>query len=103
MLDTVVSVLSMGNSTYRVGLEEEETGISQLFICIDPGRFGSVDVQEKTINEIIKNIHNVDLLDPDKATRYPGESTIRIRQENLKKGIPVDESVWNEIMSLKVL
>jgi 3-dehydro-L-gulonate 2-dehydrogenase len=100
MLDVVASMLSMGNSTYRIGLEKIETGISQIFLCLDPRRFGSRDKQEEIIDEIIEYVHKADLLDPDKTTRYPGEQTIRIRNENRRNGIPINGDIWNEILSL---
>jgi LDH2 family malate/lactate/ureidoglycolate dehydrogenase len=32
--------------------------------------------------------------------RYPGEGVLRVRAENQRLGIPVDEAVWNDIKRL---
>ena len=40
ILDMLATLLSAGNSTYEVGKNEFESGISQVFICIDPETFG---------------------------------------------------------------
>lgn len=39
VLDMLATLLSAGNSTYKVGLNEYETGISQVFLCIYPDFF----------------------------------------------------------------
>jgi 3-dehydro-L-gulonate 2-dehydrogenase len=101
MLDAVASMLSMGSSTYRIGLEDEEKGISQIFLCIDPGRLGAAAEQGQLLDEIIDYIHHVDLLDPKNRTRYPGEQTMKIRVEHQENGIPVNEDIWDSIMSLR--
>jgi 3-dehydro-L-gulonate 2-dehydrogenase len=101
MLDTLATVLSFGNSTYKIGKKNYETGVSQVFICLDPARFGSDDQRESMIKEIIENIHNVEPMNPGQKTRYPGENTPKIRRENLEKGVPVNEKIWEEIQALK--
>ena len=35
-----------------------------------------------------------------RPVRYPGENTLRLREENRRLGLPMDDAVWNEIMSL---
>jgi 3-dehydro-L-gulonate 2-dehydrogenase len=35
-----------------------------------------------------------------KSIRYPGEGVVKTRKENLEKGIPVNEDVWNAILAL---
>jgi 3-dehydro-L-gulonate 2-dehydrogenase len=32
--------------------------------------------------------------------RYPGEQTLRLRQENMKLGVPVDPAVWATLLAL---
>jgi LDH2 family malate/lactate/ureidoglycolate dehydrogenase len=34
------------------------------------------------------------------GVRYPGERVLRIREENRKLGIPVDETTWAEVEAL---
>ncbi|HHY53460.1 MAG TPA: 2,3-diketo-L-gulonate reductase, partial [Clostridiales bacterium] len=35
------------------------------------------------------------------TVRYPGQNMLRIRKENTELGIPVNEKVWNKILSLR--
>jgi 3-dehydro-L-gulonate 2-dehydrogenase len=32
--------------------------------------------------------------------RYPGEQTLRVRAENEKLGLPVEEAVWAQILAM---
>jgi 3-dehydro-L-gulonate 2-dehydrogenase len=32
--------------------------------------------------------------------RYPGENTLRLREENRRLGLPIDEAVWDEICKM---
>jgi LDH2 family malate/lactate/ureidoglycolate dehydrogenase len=29
--------------------------------------------------------------------RYPGEQVVKVREENMARGIPVNEAVWKEV------
>ncbi|MEP4535077.1 MAG: 3-dehydro-L-gulonate 2-dehydrogenase [Cyclobacteriaceae bacterium] len=100
ILDMLVTILSAGDSTYRVSQKESEYGISQLFICIDPNKFGDGELKEKLLQEIIDYAHNVAPMDPDGKTYYPGERTLEARQRNLKGGIEIDDQVWEEVLHL---
>ena len=100
VLDMLVTMLSAGESTYKVGKHEFETGISQVFICIDPEQFGDRDLQEKLLNEIIDYTHDVEPMHPGGTTYYPGEKTMQTRKENLENGIEVSDQVWQKILEL---
>ena len=100
ILDILATLLSAGNSTYRIGLKEIETGISQVFLCINPQTFGDVDLQNRLLNEIIDYTHQVEPMQPGDRTYFPGEQSAKTRQENLVKGIPVDKGMWEKVHSL---
>lgn len=100
VLDMLVTILSAGDSTYRIGKKEYEYGISQVFICIDPQVFGDKSLQEKLLEEIIDYTHDVEPMNPGDKTYYPGERTLQKRTKNLKDGIPVSEVVWEKVLSL---
>lgn len=100
VLDMLVTILSAGDSTYRIGKKEYEYGISQVFICIDPQVFGDKKLQEKLLEEIIDYTHDVEPMNPGDRTYYPGERTLQTRTRNLKDGIPVSEVVWEKVLSL---
>ena len=100
VLDMLVTILSAGDSTYRIGNKEYEYGISQVFICIYPEVFGDKDLQDKLLEEIIDYTHNVEPRKSGDKTYYPGERTLQTRARNLKEGIPVSEVVWEKVLAL---
>ncbi len=100
VLDMLASLLSAGNSTYRIGSKEIETAISQIYICVYPEIFGDKGLQQQIIDEIISFTHDVEPIDSDSAIYYPGERSAQTRAKNLKEGILVNDGIWKEIMKL---
>lgn len=96
----LATTLSAGDSTYRIGLKGVETGISQVFLCIYPGIFNDNELQQKLMNEIIDYVHDVEPMHPGEKTYYPGEKSSLTRARNLEEGIPVNESIWERVLSL---
>jgi len=89
-----------GDSTYKIGLKEYETGISQVYLCINPEIFNNKALEEKLLNEIIDYSHDVEPMHPGNKVYYPGERTLQTRARNLKNGITVSEEVWQQVMEL---
>lgn len=100
VLDMLATILSAGKSTYKLGLNEFETGVSQIFICIDQNTFSDSNLQEKLLNEIIDFTHKTTPVKPGEKTYYPGEQSLKTRIKNLKDGIPVNQSIWNKVLEL---
>jgi 3-dehydro-L-gulonate 2-dehydrogenase len=102
ILDMLATLLSAGDSTYKIGLRERETGVSQVFLCIYPEIFHDRNVREKLLDEIIDFTHDVKPMHPGDKTYYPGERTLQNRERNSENGIPVNEEVWQKVMELLV-
>lgn len=102
ILDMLATLLSAGDSTYKIGLREYETGISQVYLCIYPEIFKDRNLREKLLNEIIDYTHDVEPMRPGDKTYYPGERTLQTRTRNLKEGIPVQEEIWQKILELSL-
>ena len=100
VLDMLVTLLSAGNSTFKIGQNSFESDISQVYICIYPEVFGDTGLQEKLLEEIINYTHDVEPMHPGEQTFYPGERTLQTRARNLKEGIPVSEEVWENVLGL---
>ncbi len=96
MLDILASILSDGNSTAAISKSGKETAISQVFICFDADKFEHKDRIIKEILEFTKSVKSIE----GSVIRYPGEETLRIRNENMINGIPVDEQMWENVISL---
>lgn len=99
-LDLIATVLSKGNSVAKITSFEEETGLSQIMIAINPEIESSKVENDKVINLILDDIKNSVLIDENKKIRYPGEKEFKTRKENLVNGIPVLDEIWERIESL---
>ena len=100
VLDMFATLLSAGNSTYKIGQKGYETGVSQVFLCIDPKQFNDQAIQQKLLEEIIAYTHDVEPMQKGGRTYYPGEQTLRTRKRNSKDGIPVSREVWEKVLKL---
>lgn len=100
VLDMLATMLSAGDSTFRIGQQGYETGISQVYLCIYPEVFGDTKLQQRLINEIIDYTHDVDPMKPGDRTYFPGEKSAAIREKNLRDGIDVNDGVWKTILNL---
>ncbi len=100
VLDMLATILSAGNSTYKINSKEIETAISQVYICIYPKVFKDNGLHEKLLEEIIDFTHDVEPISPGDTIYYPGERSSQTRAKNLKEDIFVNESIWQKIMAL---
>lgn len=99
VLDLIAAMLSGGQPTYQIPADPElETGISQTFIAIDLFRMDRDRSADRLADGIIQNIQAPSA--SGRPIRYPGEKTLRTRNENMKNGIPVAAKVWDEVQSL---
>lgn len=100
-LDLIASVLSGGFSTTDIGKKcEDEYGLSQVLIAIDQSRFNTPEITDDMINTVLEDIK---ASEPDREggrISYPGERVIATRRENLEKGIPVIDSIWEDITNM---
>lgn len=96
MLDLLATLLSEGRSTATITRANKENGISQVFICFDETLYPQ---SNDMINEIIDYTKAAESVAGEKIS-YPGENTLKIRNENIEKGIPVDEQMWERLLKL---
>lgn len=90
LLDILAATLSGGLSVAGITAQGPEKNLSQIFIAIDFSKFRS---------EVVKDIID-DFKTSVPQVRYPGENVLKTRERNLKEGIPVSRSIWDEIKSL---
>lgn len=100
VLDMLAAMLSGGLATHQLPLDPvRESGQSQIFIAIDPTNLASANELTQIADNIIANLHGTEPIDPAKPLRYPGEETIRLREENLRLGVPVDPELWQQFIT----
>lgn len=100
LLDILSAVFSGGLSTAQISQKQDEVCVSQVFITISLEKLGNFPVIQQTISDIISDYKNSVPVNENMVIRYPGENILKIRQDYLKNGIPVNIKIWNEILSL---
>ena len=92
LLDMVASLLADGKATFGITADViRETQLSQVFMA-----FATLpQSREAILSEILAFMKS-----SGSEVRYPGEQTIKRRKQSLEEGIPVDDSVWQEIEGL---
>jgi 3-dehydro-L-gulonate 2-dehydrogenase len=100
VLDMLAAMLSGGLATYQLSRDPlRESGQSQIFLAIDPGAVASTQELGRIAEGILSSLHEATPADANKPVRYPGEETLRLREENMLLGIPVDPGIWGKINS----
>ncbi len=100
-LDLIATVLTNANSVAKIGTFDDEIGLSQVMIAIDPGKFNSVELTDSIVDGILADIKASQPAKEGGEVFYPGEIELNTREENLKDGIPVIDEVWQTILSLE--
>lgn len=100
-LDLIATLLAGGDSSKEISEREVETGVSQVFIAIDiESKLGAAYVNDR-VETIVQDLINSPSIDDAQPIHYPGQGMMAMRSENLKKGIPVEDELWQEILNLK--
>ncbi|KAA6461046.1 3-dehydro-L-gulonate 2-dehydrogenase [Acidobacteria bacterium AB60] len=101
VLDMLAATLSLGRATHQIASDAlRETQLSQVFVAINPDALGGTSEMDSIADGIVASLHRCQPTHPHDTVRYPGEQTLRLRKENQELGLPVDSSVWTEIMAL---
>ncbi len=100
VLDMLGAMLSGGTATHQFPKEPlREAGQSQIFLVIDPASLASAQELDRIADGIIESLRQATPVDPARPIRYPGEQTLRLHQENLRLGIPVDPDIWKQLIN----
>jgi 3-dehydro-L-gulonate 2-dehydrogenase len=98
MLDLLATLLSGGLATYQIAADPElESKLSQVFIAFDLSVFNDGDSSNR-VDQIIEHLQFSS--GTGKQVRYPGEHVLKIQEENMTKGIPLNEDLWTEVRNL---
>lgn len=101
VLDMMAAMMTLGQATWQTSsVAVEETAISQVFLTMNPGAFGHREEAERIADAIVDSLHRVAPAKPGVRVRYPGEETLRLREENTRLGLPVEPEVWAEIVAI---
>lgn len=100
MLDILATILSAGLSTHQIESCSSEHGISQVFISIDVKNLNNSSSMNNSIKQIIEDLKKSIPVENGTIVRYPGENVPKLRDVNLKNGIPVNALIWERLLSL---
>lgn len=101
VLDMVAAMMALGRATHEIAPDPlREGGVSQMFLALNPEAFGTASQAEQIADAVVASLHNSQPA-RDGKVRYPGEQTLRIREENLRLGLPVEPAVWAEILAFQ--
>ena len=102
MLDLFSALLSGGLTT--AGVDKAGKGNCgrncQVFIAFDPLKFNAEGFLEQAIQETIEQLKSATPANEGDEILYPGEQSLRKRNENNELGIPVDDGVWANVQGL---
>jgi 3-dehydro-L-gulonate 2-dehydrogenase len=98
MIDLLAALLSGGNSVSDIGSKPLESGLSQVFIALDPKVLGLEAWFEEKAEAIITDYLGAEAFD-GRSVFYPGQQTLRTRKKNLELGIPVAKDTWAQIIN----
>ena len=99
VLDLLASILSGGNSSCRVGRQNIEMGVSQVYLAFNPSQPGVKEHAMEIINETIEDLHESNVIDKNEIY-YPGETSAKKRKQYLKEGIPVNFLQWKQLLEM---
>lgn len=100
LLDILSTILSGGLSTANITKLGHEHSCSQVFIAINTNALSNSASIQNAVENIISE-YKKSVPQDGKTVLFPGERCMKTRTENIKKGVPVNECIWEEILKLK--
>ena len=101
VLDMMAAMMTLGQATWQISpVAVHETAISQMFLALNPAAFGQANEAEQIADAVIASLHACRPAVEGGKVRYPGEQTMRMREENTRLGLPVEPAVWAEILAM---
>ena len=102
VLDVLGAMLADGRATNEIPNNPlQEAGQSQVFIAMAPSALTSLDELDRIAAGAIEALHAATPVEPGRIARYPGEGTLRIREESVRLGVAVDEAAWSALLALQ--
>jgi 3-dehydro-L-gulonate 2-dehydrogenase len=104
VLDVLAAMLADGRATHEIPVDPlQEVGQSQIFIALAPSALTSIEELDRIAAGAIDALHAATPEQLESTPRYPGEGTLRIREESLRLGVAVDDDAWSALLALEKL
>jgi len=102
LLDIISALLSGGLTT--AGIDKYGKGscgsCCQVFIAINPIKINTQEFIDNALSETIAQLKSSAPVKENGEIFYPGEQSLKTRNENMQLGIPVDDGVWAKVKEL---
>lgn len=99
-LDLIATVLTNGNAVHTIGTFDDEIGLTQIMIAIDPEKFGTGADTDAIVDGILNDVKQSEPAVEGTEVLYPGEPELKNIRENKELGIPVIEEVWESVLNM---
>lgn len=94
-LDLLAAMLAGGRATHQIEADPlAEVGLSQVFLAVSPEAVDSVKEMRSVAEGCIAALHAATPVQTGVTPRYPGEGTLRVREESLRLGVAVEDGIW---------
>jgi 3-dehydro-L-gulonate 2-dehydrogenase len=102
VLDVLAAMLAGGKATHDFTPDPlAEVGQSQVFLAIAPHALSTLEELDRLAQCCIDSLHSATPIEAGKPARYPGEATLRTREESIALGVGVEEAVWAAFTALE--
>ncbi len=102
VLDVAAAMMSLGRSTHQIVADPlRESGVSQMFLALSPQALGPAQRLQEIADGVVDSLRAGTAAVPGNTVRYPGEQTLRTREENMRLGLPVDPEIWQRILAMQ--
>ncbi|MGA8940237.1 MAG: 3-dehydro-L-gulonate 2-dehydrogenase [Acidobacteriaceae bacterium] len=109
VLDVLAAMLTGGLATNDLTTDPlKEVGQSQVFLAIAPASVETIEELSRfaqgasVAQRAIDALHAATPIEPGHPVRYPGEGTLRAREESMRLGVAVEDAVWDAFVQLEM-
>ena len=99
LLDLLAALMSGGKSSYQLGQQTHEYGVSQVYLAIDVRQAHSPATINQIVTDTLDSLKTAMLAEGSEDIRYPGEHILKTREDYVANGIPVDREIWEAIQA----
>ena len=93
-------VAGQGDERASVGPAVGGRASSQMFVTMNPEAFGPSPRAAEIADEVVASVQAAKPVKDGGKVRYAGEKVLRVREENDKLGLPVEETTWEKILAM---
>ncbi len=98
MLDLLAALMAGGSATHEISPDVvRETNLSQMFVAFAPP--SGEEFNDALVDRVVESVKSA-TPSGAAAVRYPGERTLQIRRESLAEGVPVDPTIWEQVLAM---